>query len=136
MSDTRTNEELQSAIRDAEAALASLDILKDNEECRRHISAKVSAEFELERRAKDALRPAGYEGQMRGKRCRILNRVGPCRCGCQGQDPWHKETYWRVVTETAPGEGTVRMPYSTKPVRVTLDKYIWVIDRNSIDFDK
>lgn len=134
--DPRTNEELEAVITDAEAALASLHILHDNEECRRHIAVKVAAESELERRAKEALRPAGYLGTMRGKRCRIINRLGPCRCGCQGQDPWHKETYWRVVTVTGDGEGTVRMPYSTQPVRVTLDKYFWNVDRNSIVYDK
>lgn len=134
--DPRTNEELHIAVDEALKALDAVDFLKDREEWRRLISVKVAAEHELERRAKDALRPAGYQGTMRGTRCRIINRLGPCRCGCQGQDPWHKETYWRVVTVTGEGEGTVRMPYSTQPVRVTLDKYYWYVDRDSIVYDK
>jgi hypothetical protein len=71
----------------------------------------------------------------------ILNHVFVCTCGCHGSDPWHRTWYKRVVTvATADAlEGTVRMPYSSKPVRVTRDVVkhgLWVVDRNSIVFDK
>ncbi len=49
----------------------------------------------------------------------IVNKLEPCGCGCHGQDPWHKATYYRTVTQTTPTEGTVKLPYSEAPVRVT-----------------
>lgn len=78
----------------------------------------------------------------------IINRATVCNCGCHGSDPWHRSTYHRVVTQISDTEGTVQMPYSTQPVRVTRDflgigeksgKPIygaWVVDRDSIVYDK
>ncbi len=78
----------------------------------------------------------------------IINRVGQCNCGCGGKDPWHRQTYRRIVTYTGDTTGTVRMPYSTKPVVVTRRDYgfsarlnrqlygAWIVDRDSITFDK
>ena len=42
---------------------------------------------------------------------RIILRSTPCRCGCNGTDPWHRKTVKRVVTKTSKTEGTIRMPY-------------------------
>ena len=83
---------------------------------------------------------------------RVTNRLSKCYCGCQGQDPWHKQSYRRVVrsiSKTANGEqGFVSMPYSNTPVRVTRTSYgisettgreifdNWTVDRDSIVFDK
>lgn len=77
----------------------------------------------------------------------IINRLRPCRCGCGGKDPWHKSTYRRVVTKATETEGTVQLPMSTKPVRVTRESWFsellnrpnygaWIVDRSSIEFDK
>jgi hypothetical protein len=77
----------------------------------------------------------------------IVNKAEACGCGCHGQDPWHKASYQRVVTldEGSTTRGTVRMPYSTQPVRVWLHpsslnhmlKYqMWFVVRTSIVFDK
>lgn len=41
----------------------------------------------------------------------IVSRVEPCRCGCQGRDPWHARTFTRElhdVTEVEPIEVKVR----------------------------
>lgn len=81
------------------------------------------------------------------KRQRIINKLTACNCGCQGQDPWHKATYLRSVNQTTPTEGTVRMPYSSQPVRVTRQYYgltvsnrpsfgSWIVDRDSIVWDR
>lgn len=71
---------------------------------------------------------------------KVWNRTAPCRCGCKGQDPWHKERYSRVITldEGSTTSGTVKMPYSTQPVRVVKDpKFdMWDVVRSSIVFDK
>jgi len=72
----------------------------------------------------------------------IINKTETCNCGCGGNDPWHRLTYRRVVTKSSETEGTVRMPYSSKPVRVTRKKYrngefgMWRVDRESIVFDR
>jgi hypothetical protein len=31
---------------------------------------------------------------------KVTMRIGVCRCGCKGRDPWHARTMMRVVTET------------------------------------
>lgn len=75
----------------------------------------------------------------------IINRIKPCNCGCGGSDPWHQSTYHRIVTRWSDTEGTVKMPYSTKPVRVTREAFTvgdrvvyggWCVDRDSIVFDR
>ena len=72
----------------------------------------------------------------------IINRFETCNCGCNGSDPWHKKVYRRKVKEISAIEGTVRLPFSTKPVRVTRRIYgeisfgLWIVDRDSIIFDK
>ena len=77
----------------------------------------------------------------------VLNKLEPCNCGCHGTDPWHRVMYHRIVTQTDDLTGTVRMPYSTLPVKVTRDLLglrsngdplygAWVVDRGSIVFDK
>jgi hypothetical protein len=69
----------------------------------------------------------------------IFNRDEACQCGCKGQDPWHQWTYKRVITldPNSATTGTVRMPYSTKPVGVYLTPFgIWNIDKSSIVYDK
>lgn len=82
----------------------------------------------------------------------IMARLTPCNCGCQGADPWHRATYRRVVDEVQAvdethQQGTVRLPFSTCPVRVTREGFfsekcgrvlwqLWVVDRKSIVFDK
>lgn len=63
----------------------------------------------------------------------------PCSCGCQGQDPWHKASYRRTITldEGSATSGTVSLPFSTKPVKVTFQHgSVWLVDRSSIVFDK
>ncbi len=64
----------------------------------------------------------------------------PCNCGCQGQDPWHRATYKRVVKNIkdtfGSTEGFVKLPFSTKPVRVVKTCGVWVVDKSSITFDK
>ena len=73
----------------------------------------------------------------------IVNNAEVCRCGCHGSDPWHRSLYKRTVTVTGQDEGTVKMPYSTQPVRVTQAYYgdvklsnLWDVDRDSIVWDK
>jgi hypothetical protein len=76
----------------------------------------------------------------------ICNKLDVCGCGCHGSDPWHKSWYKRAITLDQGSEttGTVRMPYSTKPVRVVMHKRysdrpgdgFWVVDRKSIVFDR
>ncbi|MFA5376305.1 MAG: hypothetical protein WC455_11225 [Dehalococcoidia bacterium] len=72
----------------------------------------------------------------------VINKMVPCNCGCHGQDPWHKSNYRRLVNQTSDTEGWVKMPYSTKPVRVTRRAYDathfgpWIVDRDSITWDK
>lgn len=81
---------------------------------------------------------------MASKAVMILNRMHKCNCGCGGSDPWHKRYYRRVVTQITDVEGTVQMPYSTQPVRVTrriVDASrgvycSWTVDRDSVVFDK
>lgn len=83
----------------------------------------------------------------------IVARSKACNCGCNGKDPWHRMVYHRVVHDINylpdghDQTGWIRLPMSTKPVRVTrhgrwsekLDQIIhggWVVDRDSIVFDK
>ena len=87
-------------------------------------------------------------GTKEPRREMILNKLQTCTCGCRGKDPWHRTTYYRVVAKVSDVEGTVRLPMSKRPVRVTRDSYgisartgrelygIWIVDRNSIIFDK
>lgn len=35
----------------------------------------------------------------------ITCRLTPCACGCEGSDPWHKQTYTRHVRDIVPQEG-------------------------------
>lgn len=52
-------------------------------------------------------------------------RSKQCRCGCHGSDPWHRHSYKRTVT-LHPVDvtiGTVRLPMSSEPVRVTRSDY-------------
>ena len=88
---------------------------------------------------------------------RITYRATACNCGCSGSDPWHRREYRRVVSNATPmnGEcktrdmgtlkykqvGWVRLPMSTRPVRVCdANTYTasarWVVDYDSIHFDK
>jgi hypothetical protein len=49
---------------------------------------------------------------MKNTTTQLVIRARPCNCGCQGQDPWHRASYRRVVT-LLPGsdtEGTVQHP--------------------------
>lgn len=32
----------------------------------------------------------------------IMSRSEPCKCGCQGSDPWHARSFKRVVRDIAP----------------------------------
>ena len=60
----------------------------------------------------------------------------PCNCGCQGQDHWHRQSYKRVIKDIVGDTGKVKMPFSTKLVKVVKNKYgMWVIDKTSIVFD-
>lgn len=43
-----------------------------------------------------------------GNQVEISYRLEPCRCGCQGQDPWHQKSYWRVIKDEKPASGKVR----------------------------
>lgn len=38
----------------------------------------------------------------------ITKRMKPCNCGCKGRDPWHKESYRRVLRNKLPSAGDVR----------------------------
>lgn len=66
---------------------------------------------------------------------RIVKRLDPCKCGCQGGDPWHKRIYTRVLRDKRAEDGrcnvpamggeydydhvaTVEVPWSDTPVRV------------------
>lgn len=44
---------------------------------------------------------------------KIYKRLDPCRCGCQGSDPWHRESYKRVVSAVRD---------LAAPVRVVIDR--------------
>jgi len=67
----------------------------------------------------------------------ILTRLSPCRCGCQGQDSWHKPTLKRKVREVEPvaipddapkgyitvAKGKVKMPWGAEEVIAQVAKY-------------
>lgn len=75
---------------------------------------------------------------------RIYNRFRPCNCGCKGTDPWHRSTYDRKLKMIDEETATCRLPMSTKPVIVrkkiikcgNISWDIWVVDRDSIVFDR
>lgn len=75
---------------------------------------------------------------MKTKPTRILNKLYVCNCGCHGSDPWHKSWYTRVITldDGSTTSGTVRLPFSTQPVRVTYKLGLWQVERDSISYDK
>ena len=82
----------------------------------------------------------------------IIARLSPCNCGCQGQDPWHKSTYRRVVRNVEQvsefrQRGEVRLPQSSKPVVVYREGFYsekcgrvlygaWIVDRSTIIHDR
>lgn len=72
----------------------------------------------------------------------IMTRIQSCGCGCHGRDPWHKSSYRRIVRQTSATEGVVRLPMSTRPARVSRTDFgnglfgMWIVDRDSIVFDK
>lgn len=67
----------------------------------------------------------------------IYYRLKPCDCGCSGQDPHHQQTYKRIIKDIVGNIGKVKLPMSTRPVTVVKNEYdMWVVDRNSIIFDK
>tara|TARA_R110000868_G_scaffold227910_2_gene480867 strand:+ start:376 stop:639 length:264 start_codon:yes stop_codon:yes gene_type:complete len=79
----------------------------------------------------------------------ILARFKPCGCGCKGADSWHKPSFRRVVQLTPNNlVGFVQLPFSSIPVKVTRDSFesrlnpgtfcygLWVVDRNSIVYDR
>ena len=77
----------------------------------------------------------GVEGEETMK-TQIINKLETCNCGCGGHDPWHRQTYQRVVNQTSETTGTVRLPFSSRPVAVRCIYGAWVVDRESIVFDR
>lgn len=69
---------------------------------------------------------------------RVIYRLTPCTCGCGGADPWHRGEFTRVITPIDESTGTVRLPMSTQPVTVRRSALtgLWIVDRDSIVFDK
>lgn len=59
---------------------------------------------------------------------RVTYKTETCRCGCAGRDPHHQKAYKRVITLADMGdtEGTIKLPFSDKPVRVYVPK--WFLD--------
>lgn len=41
-------------------------------------------------------------------RAKVIFRDGPCRCGCQGKDPWHQAFYRRTIRNVRPAQGSAR----------------------------
>ncbi len=48
----------------------------------------------------------------------IQARVGKCRCGCHGQDPWHKPKYKRLVRDEVPVEHEANQNY--RPLQIVV----------------
>lgn len=46
----------------------------------------------------------------------ITKRIQPCSCGCGGRDPWHAQTFERVIKDIAPETGTCRVTAYSEPV--------------------
>ena len=82
---------------------------------------------------------------------RIYKRLTPCNCGCQGQDPWHRRYFKRVlknVREIAPQncnttlgvievvmEAEASLPWGTTRVvgeLIAPNTYFWVIDKDAM----
>lgn len=36
---------------------------------------------------------------MKGAASQITNRIAPCKCGCEGSDPWHSRHFFRVIKD-------------------------------------
>ena len=70
-----------------------------------------------------------------GTLARIIRRLDPCKCGCQGKDSWHRRSYTRTLLDKRAEDGrchvpamggeyaydqvaTVEVPWSSAPVRV------------------
>lgn len=49
----------------------------------------------------------GYMVSTMGGQTEITLRMDPCSCGCQGQDPWHQRTYFRVIKDVQAASGQV-----------------------------
>ena len=49
----------------------------------------------------------GKTTHTKGNQVEISYRLNPCTCGCQGQDPWHQKSYWRVIKDEKPASGKV-----------------------------
>jgi hypothetical protein len=50
----------------------------------------------------------------------ITKRIDPCNCGCQGQDPQHKQSYKRVLHEERVETGSCKVKaygYSSGPAK-------------------
>lgn len=41
-------------------------------------------------------------------KARIIKRLKPCGCGCGGRDPWHRQTYKRVIQNIRNERGRTR----------------------------
>jgi hypothetical protein len=67
---------------------------------------------------------------------RVIYRLNPCGCGCNGRDPWHRQTYRRQLTMLSADTATCRLPMSSQPVIVRREYGLWIVDRDSIVFDK
>ncbi len=42
---------------------------------------------------------------------KISLRSKPCRCGCKGQDSWHKKSIRRIVEKTSDTTGIIKTPW-------------------------
>ena len=86
---------------------------------------------------------------------RVTYKTETCNCGCAGRDPHHQKGYKRIITlaDVNDTEGTVKLPFSDKPVRVYVPKWFrdigvelghtdtrpgakyWVVDDGNIEWN-
>mgnify|MGYP003675186687 CR=1 FL=1 len=93
------------------------------------------------KRAAPTEQPAMYKSTYP---IRVTYKTETCNCGCAGRDPHHQTGYKRVITlaDENATEGTVKLPFSNKPVRVFVPKWFrdigvkyWVVDTNNIEWN-
>lgn len=49
----------------------------------------------------------------------ITARTNPCKCGCQGRDPWHQRKYTRVISDVQETSGEVVVLGRNEPQPIT-----------------
>lgn len=64
------------------------------------------------------------------KRERCWNRSKPCTCGCQGRDPWHQQSYRRVVRDVTriddvTEEGWIKLLGRVRVTRTKVTQFVY-----------